>query len=66
MSFRFQLLDCFSLPVILLLSWSILGSRYKLSHIGGLALALASVVVFVWMGVDDGQGGVTGGGETSQ
>ena len=62
-SLTFQLLDCFSIPVILLLSWIVLGARYRLSHIGGMALALASVILLVWMDVDDGKGGVSAGGE---
>ncbi len=60
----FQLLDCFSLPTVLVLSWLLLRSRYRLTHIGGLALALMSVVALVWADVEDGEGGVTAGGES--
>nr|XP_040572566.1 solute carrier family 35 member F2-like [Lepeophtheirus salmonis] len=59
-----QLLDCFSVPTVLILSWTILKARYKLIHIGGLALGLMSVVTFVWVDVDDGKGGVNGGGKS--
>jgi hypothetical protein len=45
------------------LSWLLLKSRYKLTHIGGMALALMSVVAIVWIDVDDGKGGVAAGGE---
>ena len=57
-----QLLDCFSIPTVLILSWLLLRARYRLSHIGGLALALMSVVTIVWVDVEDGRGGVTTGG----
>ncbi|XP_059083664.1 solute carrier family 35 member F2-like [Tigriopus californicus] len=57
-----QLLDCFCLPTVLILSWLILRARYKLTHIGGMALALMSVVSLVWIDIDDGKGGVTSGG----
>ena len=58
----FQLLDCFSLPTVLVLSWLVVRSRYRLSHIGGMALALMSVVAIVWIDVEDGKGGVGEGG----
>lgn len=58
-----ELLDCFSIPVILLVSCTVLGARYRLTHIGGMAMALASVVLLLWMDVDDGKGGVSGGGK---
>ena len=62
-----QLLDCFSLPTVLVLSWLVVRARYRLSHIGGMALALMSVVAIVWIDVDDGKGGVgEGGGWDSQ
>ena len=60
--FFLQLLDCFSLPTVLVLSWLVVRSRYRLSHIGGMALALMSVVAIVWIDVDDGKGGVGEGG----
>ncbi len=59
----FQLLDCFSIPTVLILSWFVLRVRYRLSHIGGLGLALMSVVALVWADVDDGRGGVSAGGQ---
>ena len=60
--FFLQLLDCFSLPTVLVLSWLVVRARYRLSHIGGMALALMSVVAIVWIDVDDGKGGVGEGG----
>ena len=48
--------------MILVLSWSILRSRYRLTHIGGMAMALMSVVVLVWVDIDDGKGGIASGG----
>lgn len=58
----FQLLDCFSIPTVLILSWSVLRARYRLTHIGGMALGLMSVVVLVWSDVQDGKGGVSSSG----
>ena len=59
-----QLLLCFSIPVVLVLSWLVLKSRYQLSHIFGLVAGVMSVVAIVWLDVRDGKGGVTmGGGE---
>ena len=59
----FQLLDCFSIPTVLILSWLLVKARYRLTHIGGMALALMSVVAIVWIDVDDGKGGVGEGGQ---
>ncbi len=47
---------------MLVLSWLLLRLRYRLTHVGGLALALMSVVALVWADVDDGGGGVSAGG----
>lgn len=59
-----QLLFCFAIPVVLVLSWIVLKSRYQLSHIFGLVAGVMSVVVVVWLDVRDGKGGITtGGGE---
>ena len=60
-----QLLDCFSLPTVLVLSWLLVKARYRLTHIGGMALALMSVVAIVWIDVDDGKGGVGEGGQSA-
>ena len=48
--------------MILVLSWTFLRCRYRLTHIGGMALGLMSVVVLVWVDIDDGKGGVSSGG----
>ena len=58
-----QLLDCFSIPTVLILSWVVLRARYRLTHIGGMALGLMSVVVLVWADIEDGKGGVSSGGK---
>ena len=62
-SLIFQLLDCFSIPTVLILSVTILRARYRLTHIAGMALGLMSVVVLVWTDVQDGRGGVSAGGK---
>ena len=49
--------------MILVLSWTFLRCRYRLTHIGGMALGLMSVVVLVWVDIDDGKGGVSSGGK---
>ena len=38
-------------------------ARYRLTHIGGMALGLMSVVALVWTDVQDGRGGVSAGGK---
>ena len=63
--FEFQLLDCFSIPTVLILSCTILRARYRLTHIGGMALGLMSVVALVWTDVQDGRGGVSAGGNAA-
>ena len=40
-----------------------LRARYRLTHIGGMALGLMSVVVLVWADIEDGKGGVSAGGK---
>ncbi|ELU05103.1 hypothetical protein CAPTEDRAFT_143259 [Capitella teleta] len=42
-----QLLDCFTIPTVLLLSWLFLRARYKLIHFGGVALCLLGVGALV-------------------
>ena len=49
--------------MILVLSWTFLRCRYRLTHIGGMALGLMSVVVLVWVDIDDGKGGISSGGK---
>ena len=50
--------------MILVLSWTFLRCRYRLTHIGGMALGLMSVVVLVWVDIDDGKGGISSGGNS--
>ena len=48
---------------MLILSCTVLRARYRLTHIGGMALGLMSVVALVWTDVQDGRGGVSAGGK---
>ena len=50
---------------MLILSCTVLRARYRLTHIGGMALGLMSVVALVWTDVQDGRGGVSAGGNAS-
>lgn len=43
----FQLLDCFTIPVVLFLSWIFLVARYRWLHFGGVALCLLGVGALV-------------------
>eukprot|EP00879_Flechtneria_rotunda_P007354 GHRR01007715.1.p1 GENE.GHRR01007715.1~~GHRR01007715.1.p1 ORF type:complete len:562 (+),score=206.10 GHRR01007715.1:237-1922(+) len=41
------LLDCFTIPSVMLLSWLVLGSRYKAGHFAGAGWCVAGLVVLV-------------------
>lgn len=43
-----QLLDCFTIPVVLVLSWIFLKIRYKLIHIVGVGVCLVGVGSLIW------------------
>lgn len=43
-----QLLDCFSIPVVLALSWLALKVRYQLVHVLGVSVSLLGVGCLVW------------------
>lgn len=42
-NFCLQLLDCFTISVVLVLSWLFLRTRYLLIHIIGVAICLAGI-----------------------
>lgn len=47
------LLDCFSIPTVLALSWILLKVRYKLLHIVGVTVCLLGVGCLVWADIGD-------------
>lgn len=49
----FQLLDCVAIPVALVLSFLVLGVRYRMVHIVGVSVCLMGVGCLVWAGIDD-------------
>ncbi|XP_076374039.1 solute carrier family 35 member F2-like isoform X2 [Tachypleus tridentatus] len=48
-----QLLDCFTIPVVLALSWILLKVRYKIVHILGVGVALLGVGCLVWADLEE-------------
>ncbi|XP_025158710.1 solute carrier family 35 member F2 isoform X2 [Harpegnathos saltator] len=48
-----QLLDCVAIPVALVLSFLVLGVRYRMVHIVGVSVCLMGVGCLVWAGIDD-------------
>ncbi len=57
-SLSFQLLDCFTIPAVLVLSWLFLRVRYKILHVLGVGLCLLGVgsLVFADIMVEKWQG----------
>lgn len=51
-----QLLDCSTIPIILLLSWLFLSTRYLLTHIVGVGICLIGITVFIWADALEGKG----------
>uniref|UniRef100_A0A915JPM1 Solute carrier family 35 member F1 n=1 Tax=Romanomermis culicivorax TaxID=13658 RepID=A0A915JPM1_ROMCU len=51
-----QVLDCFTIPVVLVLSFIFLYVRYLLSHILGVAICLIGIGCLVWGDVVNGKG----------
>lgn len=49
----FQLLDCVAIPVALVLSFLVLGVRYRMVHIVGVSVCLMGVGCLVWAGIND-------------
>uniref|UniRef100_A0A915DA54 Solute carrier family 35 member F1 n=1 Tax=Ditylenchus dipsaci TaxID=166011 RepID=A0A915DA54_9BILA len=51
-----QLLDCFTIPVVMLLSWLFLSVRYMVSHITGVAICLIGIVLIIYTDAAAGKG----------
>ncbi|VDK77980.1 unnamed protein product [Litomosoides sigmodontis] len=51
-----QLLDCSTIPMVLLLSWLFLSTRYLLTHIIGVGICLVGIAVLIWADALDGKG----------
>lgn len=47
------MLDCFTIPTVLALSWLALKVRYKLVHVLGVSVALLGVGCLVWADAHD-------------
>uniref|UniRef100_A0A2K6VW95 EamA domain-containing protein n=1 Tax=Onchocerca volvulus TaxID=6282 RepID=A0A2K6VW95_ONCVO len=52
-----QLLDCSTIPAVLLLSWLFLYKRYLVTHIIGVGICLVGIAVLIWADVLEGKGG---------
>ncbi|XP_035710828.1 solute carrier family 35 member F2 isoform X2 [Folsomia candida] len=50
-----QLLDCFTIPTVLSLSWLVLRIRYKVAHILGVSICLLGVCCLVWADIEEGR-----------
>ncbi|ODM92239.1 Solute carrier family 35 member F1 [Orchesella cincta] len=50
-----QLLDCFTIPTVLSLSWLVLRIRYKVPHILGVSICLLGVSCLVWADIEEGK-----------
>ncbi|XP_067124852.1 solute carrier family 35 member F2-like isoform X1 [Centruroides vittatus] len=50
-----QLLDCFTIPTVLALSWIFLKVRYKILHVLGVGIALLGVGCLVWADSEEGK-----------
>jgi len=59
----FQLLDCVAIPVALVLSFLVLGVRYRMVHIVGVSVCLMGVGCLVWAGIDDNNDPATTGND---
>uniref|UniRef100_A0A0R3RI81 Solute carrier family 35 member F1 n=1 Tax=Elaeophora elaphi TaxID=1147741 RepID=A0A0R3RI81_9BILA len=51
-----QLLDCSTIPMVLLLSWLFLSTRYLLTHIIGVGICLVGIAVLIWADALEGKG----------
>ncbi len=49
-----QLLDCFSIPTVLSLSWLVLKIRFRVPHILGVSICLLGVSCLVWADIEEG------------
>ena len=48
-----QLLDCFTIPGVLILSWTVLKVRYQIIHIVGVLVCLVAIGCLVWGDADE-------------
>uniref|UniRef100_A0A914CGM1 Solute carrier family 35 member F2 n=1 Tax=Acrobeloides nanus TaxID=290746 RepID=A0A914CGM1_9BILA len=55
-----QLLDCFTIPVVMVLSWLFLSVRYLMSHIVGVAICIVGLFCIVYADVTNPQNTVAG------
>ncbi|KAK6019764.1 hypothetical protein OSTOST_14592, partial [Ostertagia ostertagi] len=55
-----QLLDCSTIPMVLLLSWLFLSVRYLISHIIGVCICLVGIACLIWADILDGKGSIGG------
>ncbi|KAJ1349111.1 hypothetical protein KIN20_004562 [Parelaphostrongylus tenuis] len=55
-----QLLDCSTIPMVLLLSWLFLSVRYLISHIIGVCICLIGIACLIWADILDGKGSIGG------
>lgn len=55
LSFLFQLLDCFTIPVVLLLSFFLLRVRYLILHVVGVLICLIGVAFVVSGDIESGK-----------
>ena len=55
-----QLLDCSTIPTVMLLSWLFLSVRYLISHIVGVCVCLVGIACLIWADILDEKGD-TGG-----
>ncbi|KAF8365257.1 hypothetical protein PRIPAC_83086, partial [Pristionchus pacificus] len=51
-----QLLDCSTIPLVLLLSWLFLSVRYLISHVIGVCICLIGIACVIWADILDGKG----------
>ncbi|EYB97623.1 hypothetical protein Y032_0139g2128 [Ancylostoma ceylanicum] len=55
-----QLLDCSTIPMVLLLSWLFLSVRYLISHIIGVCICLIGIACLIWADILDEKGSIGG------
>ncbi|CAI4229904.1 unnamed protein product [Auanema sp. JU1783] len=55
-----QILDCSTIPTVLLLSWLFLSVRYLITHIIGVCLCLLGIAILIWADMLDGKGTIGG------
>uniref|UniRef100_A0A1I7T7S0 Solute carrier family 35 member F1 n=1 Tax=Caenorhabditis tropicalis TaxID=1561998 RepID=A0A1I7T7S0_9PELO len=58
-----QLLDCATIPAVLLLSWLFLSVRYLASHILGVSICLIGIACVIWADALGAKGALDGGSD---